>query len=175
MKKYLCALFAAFLGGCATAPKGLVPVSGFEVQRYLGTWHEIARLDHSFERGLTGVTAEYSMREDGGVKVLNRGYKAADGKWKEAEGRAYFTGDKSVGQLKVSFFRPFYGGYNIIELDREAYGYALVAGPSTSYLWILARKPELSPEILKRLTGKAKELGFDTDKLIYPGPVPEGK
>ncbi len=175
MKKYICALIAALLGGCATAPKGLVPVSGFEVKRYLGTWHEIARLDHSFERGLTGVTAEYSLREDGGVKVMNRGYKASAGKWKEAEGRAYFTGEKSVGQLKVSFFRPFYGGYNIIELDREAYSYALVAGPSKSYLWILARKPELSPEILQPLVGRAKELGFDTDKLICPGSAPQAK
>lgn len=175
MKKYICALSALLLGGCATAPKGVAPVTGFEVGRYLGTWHEIARLDHSFERGLSNVTAEYSMREDGGVKVVNRGYKAASAEWKEAEGRAYFTGDKSVGQLKVSFFRPFYGGYNIIELDREAYGYSLVAGPSLDYLWILARKPELSPEVLKRLVARAKELGFETEKLIFPGSAPVSK
>ena len=168
MKKYLCALLTAVLGGCATAPKGLAPVGGFEVSRYLGTWHEIARLDHTFERGLTNVTAEYSLREDGGVKVVNRGYKKASDEWKEAVGRAYFTGDRSVGQLKVSFFRPFYGGYNIVELDREGYGYALVAGPSRKYLWILARKPQLEPEIVKRLVDKARELGFDTDKLIFP-------
>ncbi len=173
MKKYICALFAVLSAGCATAPKGIVPVSGFELQRYLGTWHEIARLDHSFERGLVGVTAEYSLRQDGGVKVVNRGYKTSAGIWKEAEGRAYFTGDGAVGQLKVSFFRPFYGGYNIIELDREGYSYALVAGPSRSYLWILAREPELSPQITQRLVNRAGELGFNTEKLIFPGVAPQ--
>lgn len=147
-------------------------MAGFELPRYLGTWHEVARLDHSFERGLTRVTAEYSMREDGGVKVVNRGYKAATGEWKEAVGRAYFTGPASVGQLKVSFFRPFYGGYNIAELDREGYSYALVAGPSTKYLWILARTPALAPEILKRLLARAGELGYNTDALIFPGAAP---
>jgi len=168
-------LLAALLGGCAAAPKGAAPVAGFELPRYLGTWHEIARLDHSFERGLTNVTAEYSMRGDGGVKVVNRGYKAATGEWKEAVGRAYFSGAPSVGQLKVSFFRPFYGGYNIVELDREGYTYALVAGPSTKYLWILARRSELEPDIIKRLAAKAGELGFDTEKLIFPGAAPQTK
>jgi apolipoprotein D and lipocalin family protein len=174
MKKYLCALLA-LLGGCATAPKGMVPVSGFELPRYLGTWHEIARLDHSFERGLTGVTADYSMRGDGGVKVVNRGYKGATGEWKEAVGRAYFTGEPTVGQLKVSFFRPFYGGYNIVELDREGYTYALVAGPSVKYLLILARKPDLEPAIVERLKARAAELGYDTAKLIFPGAAPQAK
>ncbi|HAF95603.1 MAG: lipocalin [Elusimicrobia bacterium GWC2_51_8] len=175
MKKYLCALFAVLSAGCATVPKGMAPVSGFEVQRYLGTWHEIARLDHSFERGLVSVTAEYSLRQDGGVKVVNRGYKTSSDKWKEAEGRAYFTGDRAVGQLKVSFFRPFYGGYNIIELDRENYSYAMVAGPSRSYLWILARAPELPPQIIRHLVIRARELGFDTEKLIFPGILPQIK
>ncbi|HAT72516.1 MAG TPA: lipocalin [Elusimicrobia bacterium] len=172
--KYLTILLALF-GGCATAPKGVAPVAGFELPRYLGTWHEIARLDHSFERGLTGVTAEYSMREDGGVNVVNRGYKAATGEWKEAEGRAYFTGPASVGQLKVSFFRPFYGGYNIVELDRQGYSYVLVAGPSLKYLWLLARNPELAPDIVARLVARAGELGFDTGKLIFPGAAPRAK
>ncbi len=170
MKRYLCALLA-LLGGCAAAPRGVAPVSGFELPRYLGTWHEIARLDHSFERGLVNVTADYSMRADGGVKVVNRGYKAAAGEWKQAEGRAYFTGSPDLGQLKVSFFRPFYGGYNIVELDREGYTYALVAGPSLKYLWILARQPELDPAIRKRLEARAAELGYDPQKLIFPGAV----
>jgi len=169
MNKYLALLCAAAFAGCAGAPKGIKPVTGFELNRYLGTWHEIARLDHSFERGLVKVTAEYSLLPDGGVKVVNRGFDAKKGKWKEAAGRAYFTGDKTTGQLKVSFFRPFYGGYNIIELDREGYSYALVCGPSLSYLWILARSPELPPALLENLAGKAKALGFETDKLIFPG------
>lgn len=169
MKGILAAL-ALGLCGCSTgAPDGVEPVTGFELDRYLGKWHEIARLDHRFERGLSRVTAEYSMREDGGVRVLNRGYDAAGDKWKEAEGRAYFTGDRSVGSLKVSFFRPFYGGYNIVELDRENYSWALVCGPDRSYLWILARRPELDQATLERLKGRAAGLGFATEKLIYPG------
>lgn len=175
MKKKICFLFAALLSGCATAPEGVTPVGGFELDRYLGVWHEVARLDHRFERGLTGVSAEYSLRPDGGVKVLNRGYSAAKGEWKQAEGRAYFTGDKTVGQLKVSFFRPFYGGYNIIELDKTGYSYALVAGPSRDYLWILARRPELPARVLEELKSRAAALGFETDKLIYPGPAEEEK
>ncbi|MDQ7772602.1 MAG: lipocalin family protein [Elusimicrobiales bacterium] len=169
MKKILAAL-ALGLCGCATgAPEGVTPVAGFELERYLGKWHEIARLDHRFERGLSKVTAEYSMRGDGGVRVINRGYDAGKDEWKEAEGRAYFTGDSSVGSLKVSFFRPFYGGYNIMELDRENYSWSLVCGPDRSYLWILARTPELAPETLERLKARAAELGFETEKLIYPG------
>ncbi len=168
MKKYFLALFAAFLPACASVPKGLAPVGGFELGRYLGTWYEIARLDHVFERGLVQVTAEYSLRGDGGVRVLNRGFDPRKNKWKEAEGRAYFTGDKATGALKVSFFRPFYGGYNIIELDKESYQYALVAGPNRSYLWILARSPELSAATLEKLVSRAGELGFDTSKLIFP-------
>ena len=169
MKKYLIALCAALFSGCASLPKGAQPVTGFEVNRYLGVWHEVARLDHSFERGLTEVTAEYSLRTDGGVKVVNRGFSVSGKKWKQAEGRAYFTGEKTTGQLKVSFFRPFYGGYNIIDLDKENYSYALVCGPNLSYLWILAREPELPKETLDRLKEKAAALGFAQDKLIYPG------
>ncbi|HAH32205.1 MAG TPA: lipocalin [Elusimicrobia bacterium] len=167
MRKYLLAICGVLLPACASVPKGLNPVGGFELGRYLGTWHEIARLDHSFERGLVKVTAEYSMRDDGGVKVLNKGFDQRKNKWKEAEGRAYFTGDKTTGSLKVSFFRPFYGGYHIIELDKEGYQYALVSGPSRSYLWILARSPEMPSETIKMLVSKARELGFDTDKLVF--------
>jgi apolipoprotein D and lipocalin family protein len=169
MKKILAALALGFCGCATGAPEGVTPVAGFELERYLGKWHEIARLDHRFERGLSKVTAEYSMRGDGGVRVINRGYDAGKDEWKEAEGRAYFTGDSSVGSLKVSFFRPFYGGYNIIELDRENYSWSLVCGPDRSYLWILARTPELAPETLERLKARAAELGFETEKLIYPG------
>lgn len=106
---------------------------------------------------------------------MNRGYSPAARKWKQAEGRAYFTGDRTVGQLRVSFFRPFYGAYNVIELDREGYTYSMVAGPSRKYLWILARSPELAPEVKKRLVDRARELGFDTDKLVYPAPVPPAR
>ncbi len=169
MRKCLCALFSALFSGCAAAPAGIAPVNGFDLGRYLGVWHEVARLDHSFERGLTDVTAEYSLLPGGGVKVVNRGFSRAKNKWKEAVGRAYFTGDSGTGQLKVSFFRPFYGGYNIIDLDKEGYSYSLVCGPDRSYLWILARGGDLPPETLKRLTEKAAALGFKTGALIFPG------
>jgi apolipoprotein D and lipocalin family protein len=142
------------------------PVRGFDVTRYLGRWYEIARLDHSFERGLEKVTAEYSLREDGGIKVLNRGFNPESGQWKEAVGKAYFVADPGLGRLKVSFFGPFYGGYNIIELDRENYSYSLLCGPSKNYLWILAREPRMEESIRNELIRKAKALGFDTDKLI---------
>ncbi len=154
------------LGGCTGIPDNVTPVSGFDVNRYLGTWYEIARLDHSFERGLVRITARYSLRDDGGLRVLNRGYDARKGRWREAEGKAYFTGASDVGRLKVSFFGPFYGGYNIIELDRD-YRYALVCGPDRSYLWILARTPELDAATLSRLVAVAERLGFDTGRLIY--------
>ncbi len=154
--------------GCGTdVPEGLEPVTGFELERYLGSWYEIARLDHSFERGLANVTAEYSLREDGGVTVLNKGYDGARLKWKEARGRAKFIGDPSTGSLKVSFFGPFWGGYHIIALDAEGYRWAMVAGPSRSYLWILSREPSLDPAVAADLVEKARRWGFETGKLIF--------
>ena len=155
-----------FLGGCTGLPGGVTPVTGFELERYLGTWYEIARLDHRFERGLTHVTADYSMREDGGVRVINRGFNSKEQKWEEAEGKAYVMDDAATGRLKVSFFGPFYGGYNIIELDKQDYQYSLVSGPNYSYLWILSRTPQLQPDIVRQLVQRAKDLGFDTSSLI---------
>lgn len=156
------------LSSCLALPEGATAVDDFTLQRYLGTWYEIARLDHRFERGLSQVTATYSMREDGGVRVINRGYKEKKSNWSEAEGRAYFVEGADIGRLKVSFFGPFYGAYNIIALDHEKYNYALVVGANTKYLWILARKPGLDPEVLEHLLSQASALGFATDQLIYP-------
>lgn len=156
-----------FLLGCVSIPENVTPVDQFQLERYLGKWYEIARLDHSFERGLTRVTAEYSLREDGGVRVINRGYSTRENAWKELEGRAYFVRGPDEGYLKVSFFGPFYGSYIIFELDREEYQYALVCGPNKSYLWVLARAPELAEEIKKPLIAKAAAKGFDTNKLIF--------
>jgi apolipoprotein D and lipocalin family protein len=170
MKSYRLALtgfVAALAAGCAGAPAGVQPVSGFELQRYLGTWYEVARLDHSFERGLERITATYELRDDGGVKVTNRGYDVARGEWKEAVGKAYFVGSPDVGQLKVSFFGPFYGGYNIIALDEQDYRWVMICGPSTSYLWILSREPGLPQPIQDSLIAQARSLGFDTDQLIF--------
>lgn len=165
--KLLALLSTLSLAGCAGIPKGVSPVHGFELSRYLGAWYEIARLDHSFERGLTRVTATYSLREDGGIKVVNRGFDSRKQEWREATGKAYFVESPDIGRLKVSFFGPFYGGYNIIDLDKENYSYALVSGPTRSYLWILAREKTLESSVLHHLVTKAEALGFATDRLIY--------
>ncbi len=169
--RWAAGLAMGLLFGCVGPPEGIRPVTGFDAERYLGQWYEIARLDHRFERGLTNVTATYSERDDGGIDVVNRGYDTASGAWKKARGRAYFTGSEREGSLKVSFFGPFYGGYHVIALDREEYRYALVCGPNRSYLWILARSPRLERQEIDRLVEAAKSLGFDTDQLIF---VPHG-
>lgn len=167
IKKFAAFIAMLLLGGCVRIPQGVAPVSDFDINRYLGLWYEIARLDHSFERGLTNVTAEYSLGEGDAVKVINRGYDPIKQQWKEAVGKAYFVESPAVGKLKVSFFGPFYGGYNIIELDQEDYAYALVCGPSLNYLWILSRTPTLDNSIVEQLVARADSLGFDTDGLIY--------
>jgi apolipoprotein D and lipocalin family protein len=162
-------LMLAFLfTGCVGVPKGVQPVQGFQLDRYLDRWYEIARLDHPFERGLSYVTADYRMREDGGVRVMNRGYSEKKQKWSSAEGKAYFVKSPDQGYLKVSFFGPFYGSYVIFELDHKGYQYAVVSGPNKSYLWVLARTPELEPELEQKLISKAAALGFDTTKLVFP-------
>lgn len=165
--RYLPLLLAVFITGCTGIPENVRPVDHFELERYLGTWYEIARLDHSFERGLSHVTADYGLRDDGGVRVLNRGYSARDNAWKAVEGRAYFVEGTDRGYLKVSFFGPFYGSYVVFGLDHEQYRYSLVSGPSKSYLWILARKPAIDEDIKTMLMEKAKAAGFDTGKLIF--------
>jgi apolipoprotein D and lipocalin family protein len=162
----IASLLLLYLTGCVAVPNGLAPVERFDLNLYLGTWYEIARLDHSFERGLSRVTAEYSLREDGSVRVRNRGYAAASGAWKEATGRASFAGRTDQGYLKVSFFGPFYGAYVILDLD-DSYHTALVCGPNRSYLWILARTPSIPVEVKDRLTAKAASFGFDTESLIF--------
>lgn len=146
-------------------PDNITPVQSFELQRYLGTWYEVARLDHRFERGLSHVTAEYSLRDDGGVKVVNKGYSQKNSRWDTATGKAYFVNDKSSGYLKVSFWGPFYSTYVIFELDND-YQYALVSGENKDYFWILARQPTLEPALLEKLIEKAGALGFATDKII---------
>ncbi len=155
------------LVGCVGIPDSVHPVANFKAEKYLGKWYEIARLDNSFERDLTHITAEYSVREDGGLRVVNRGYLPSENIWKEAEGKAYFVNETNEGYLKVSFFGPFYGSYIVFELDHENYQYALISGPDKSYFWLLAREPKIKDEIKKSLIAKAASLGFETDKLIF--------
>lgn len=165
--KSIVAVITMLFTGCVGIPENVTPVSNFKLEKYLGKWYEFARFDHSFERGLSRTTADYSLRDDGGVRVLNRGYIVEENKWKEAEGKAFFVDSPDQGYLKVSFFGPFYGSYIIVELDQENYQYSLVCGPDKSYLWILSRTPDLKEETKQMLVSKAAALGFDTSKLIY--------
>lgn len=168
MKKYFVFLVATLvLAGCLGMPEGISPVKNFEVNRYLGTWYEIARLDNSFERGLEQITAEYSVRADGGVDVLNKGYSPEKKEWNVARGKAYFVNEPDSGYLKVSFFGPFYGSYVIFELDDKNYQYAFISGPDISYLWLLARTPQVSPEVIENFKKLAASHGFDTSRLIF--------
>lgn len=167
----LISVFAALLAGlllagCVQIPDGIEPVSGFDPERYLGTWYEIARLDHSFERGLTNVTAHYSRREDGGLRVVNRGYDTEKNEWTEAEGKAFFVESTELGYLKVSFFGPFYSAYVVFELDDD-YRYAWVSGQDRDYLWLLARTPNPDQAVIERFVQRADELGFETQDLIF--------
>lgn len=166
MKKSIVIALSLLLGGCLGMPQDVKPVNNFELNQYLGTWYEIARLDHSFERGLSNVTAEYRLKDDGGVTVINRGYSKEEGEWQQAEGKAYFVEQTDIGYLKVSFFGPFYGSYVVFELDEEQYQYAFVAGPNTDYLWLLSRTPEVDPDLVAKFMSMAKQRGFDTDQVI---------
>ena len=161
-------LAAAMLSGCLGVPASVEPVQGFDLNRYLGKWYEIARLDHSFEEGLDNVTAVYSLRDDGGVNVVNRGFLSKDDVYQEAQGRAYFVNDSDEGYLKVSFFRPFYASYVIFELDQDGYQYAFVSGPDTSFLWLLSRTPTVEQALLDHFIETSASLGFDTEELIFP-------
>ncbi|MBW3697730.1 lipocalin [Vibrio sp. T187] len=167
MRKVLVLLTLLSLSGCLGMPKTIEPVNNFKLNQYLGKWYEIARLDHSFERGLSHVTAEYAMREDGGVSVLNKGYSANKDEWKEAIGKAYFVDSTSDGYLKVSFFGPFYGSYVVFELEQSRYDYAFVSGPNNDYLWLLSRTPTVSQEVIEKFESLAEQNGFDIEQLIY--------
>ncbi len=167
MRKFLYLIPLLFLAACTGKPDGVEPVQNFDANRYLGTWYEIARLDHRFEAGLDNVTAQYSMNEDGSIKVVNKGYNVSSGEWESAEGTAKFVGDKSTGHLKVSFFGPFYGSYVIFDLDQDNYNYAFISGPDTSYLWLLSRTPEIDQAVIDDFKAQSKALGFDTNELIF--------
>lgn len=167
MRILLPTMIAFILTGCLGMPETVTPVADFDLNRYLGRWYEIARLDHPFERGLEKITAEYSMRDDGGVSVVNRGYSIEDDEMKVAEGKAFFVDDENEGYLKVSFFGPFYGSYVVFEIDQQGYEYAFVSGPDRSYLWLLSRTPKVQQDIIEKFKRISEELGFDTSKLIF--------
>lgn len=154
------------LSSCVSIPKGATAVSPFKKESYLGKWYEIARFDFKFEKNLNNVTADYSLNSDGSIKVLNRGFDTVKKEWKEAIGKAKFVGEEDVARLKVSFFGPFYSGYNVIALD-DNYQYALIAGDNLKYLWILSRTTNIPEEVKKSYLQKAESIGYDTGKLIW--------
>jgi apolipoprotein D and lipocalin family protein len=166
MKQQLIIFITAILAGCVSIPDNVTPVTEFETEKYMGTWYEIARLDHWFERDLDQVTANYKLQDNGTVQVINRGFDGNKQEWKEAVGKAKFVDDINTGYLKVSFFGPFYGAYVVFELG-ENYDYAFVAGNDTDYLWFLSRTPEVSEAMQQHFISKASELGFPTDELIF--------
>lgn len=158
-----------WLAGCSTTsapPPGLQAVSPFDLQRYQGRWYELARLDNRFERGLTDVSANYSAQPDGSVRVVNRGFDSASGQWREAIGKALFTGPANTASLKVSFFGPFYGGYHVVALDAD-YRWALVVGPALSYCWLLARDKQFNQAQRDDIIARAKAMGINTSALIW--------
>lgn len=154
------------LFSCSTIPKDVEAVHPFDKEKYLGKWFEIARLDFKFERNLNNTTAQYSLNPDGTIKVVNRGYNTKTNEWDQAEAKAKFVGDDDVAMLKVSFFGPFYSGYNVIAIDPE-YNYALVAGASLKYLWILAREPRMPEEVKNNYLKIAEDGGYDTSELLW--------
>jgi apolipoprotein D and lipocalin family protein len=156
------------LGGCASSTKMPEPVREFDIQRYSGRWYEIARLPHRFERGLVAVTADYTPEADGSVRVVNRGYLSAVGKWRTSTAKAYFKGQRSVGLLSVSFFWPFSGEYRVIRLDQKNYAYAVVTGNTNRLFWILSRTPTMDKNTLAELMAFAKASGFDTSQIEFP-------
>ena len=171
MHKWLLMVLSLSLLSCSEQIEGLKVVQNIDSNQYLGSWYEIARFDHSFERDLQNVTAKYIKNEDGTIKVINRGFNVKKNEWKEAEGKARFVDAANAdgtfsGKLEVSFFGPFYAPYNIIELDKPYYNYVMVTS-GKDYLWILSRTPQLAYPIKQQLIAQAKALGFATEKLIY--------
>ena len=166
--KYLIMSAASIFGlfSCAQLPKGAQAVDQFNAQQYLGKWYEIARFDFRFERNLNNTTATYSLNDDATIKVINKGYNYVKKELSQAEGKAKFVGEKTTASLKVSFFGPFYGAYNVIALDKD-YKYALVVGKNTDYMWILSRETTIPSEIKSEYVNLAKSLGFDTEQLIW--------
>ena len=164
----LCALgFVAFLRGCSlSVPLGITPVADFDVNQYLGHWHEIARLDNRFQRGLEQVSATYSLQKDGSIHVENAGWHSLKKQKKTIIGKAKFVSDKQVGHLKVSFWGPFYSSYIVFYLEGD-YSVAMVCGSRRDYCWILARKPDLPAEDLAKYLTIAQENGFAVERFVY--------
>ena len=161
--RMMLAALAAAVAGCVSGPKvDNAPVVALDLNRYLGEWYEIARFDHSFERGIERAKAVYTLNEDGTIKVVNSGIK--DGKPKKAVGKGKRTNTPAL--LRVSFFGPFYADYRVMMIDAD-YTYALVGSGGADYLWILSRTPTLADDAKSALLVEARRRGYDTSKLIW--------
>ncbi len=165
-KNLIKAIIIMTLFSCRSIPKGVEAVKNFEKGRYLGKWYEIARIDFKFEKDLNNTTAEYSQMANGKIKVVNAGFNYKKNKWQKAIGKAKFVGNSEIAMLKVSFFGPFYAGYNVIKLDKD-YKYALVAGKNVNYLWILSRTPTIPENTRDEYVRFAQTVGFDTSRLTW--------
>lgn len=169
----ICTIGLAALAGAAIyatrnprIPQGIQPVDGFDLDRYAGKWYELARIEHSFEKGLQRTQAEYNRHPNGSIQVINRGYDPKRGEWKVSHGKALPLIAPDVAALKVSFFGPFYGGYNVVALD-DNYQWAMVIGSNLDYFWILSRQPSLPEGVEERLLHQAQQLGVDTQKVLW--------
>ncbi|MZI93901.1 lipocalin [Vibrio sp. CAIM 722] len=160
-------LVTVILGGCTGKPDNIEPVTNFDLNKYLGTWYEIARLDHSFERGLSNIQATYRLKSDGTVSVVNRGWNTEEKQWAQAVGKAKFVTTSDIAHLKVSFFGPFYGSYVVFYLADD-YSLALVTSYNKDYFWMLSRTKTISKDKLDHALEIAQKAGFDTSKFIYP-------
>ncbi len=149
-----------------TIPKNVKAVKNFKKEQYLGKWYEIARLDYFYERYLNNISAEYSLNSNGTIRVINKGYNYKKNKFEEARGEAKFVAADKEAKLKVTFFKPFYSGYNVIAIDND-YKNALVAGRNLNYLWLLSREKSMHPEIKETYLHIAQSYGYNTDKLIW--------
>jgi apolipoprotein D and lipocalin family protein len=151
----------------AASPSHVEPLTDFKLESYLGTWHEIARIENSIEEGLSNVTASYYLKKNGTIKVINKGFNDEDGEWEEAEGRAYFNSEANIAHLDVTFFWPFYVDYIVFEFEDSENGYAFVTSDSTDYLWLLARKPVVDDTLVERFLMLAEQMEFNTKELIF--------
>ncbi|WP_413998173.1 lipocalin family protein [Flavobacterium sp. W1B] len=165
---YILLISVTMLGlfSCTTIPKNATAVNSFDKEKYLGKWYEVARFDFKFERNLNNTSAEYSLNENGTIKVDNQGYNTVKNQWQQSIGKAKFVRNDSTAMLKVSFFGPFYGGYNVLAID-EDYKYALIAGGSLNYLWILSRETSIPEDIKTKYLAIAEKVGYDTSKLLW--------
>ena len=164
--KAVAILFCVFISSCTGVPAGIVPVTGFDLDSYLGTWYEIARLDNRFEAGMSQVTANYSMNPDGSVRVVNRGFVDNSQSWEEAVGIASFVENPNSGHLKVSFFGPFYSSYVVFKLTPD-YSLSYVTGNDRNYLWLLSRTPQVDESSKTAFIAEVRELGFAYEDILW--------